>query len=280
MRIRLILTNVSLIALGLLLAQLPGLSQARRTTGQKTTTESGWYKYGQPIPDLKGPAPRLPNGKPSMEGLWSQTRRADVTNPKVQAGFVPELPFTAWGKRQWENYDVVKHGDYAGSCMPFGWSRTLYGPHPIMFIQDDDKLVMLAEQNNWFTLVYTDGRPHDKELPPTWYGDTVGHWDGDMLVLETVNLNGYAKVDTIGHPYSSKAKITQTYRRPNFGTIEHTWTVDDPKTYTRPWTVTDTWPLEPFNTKLLEYACMENNLDTLLSGAITPWHPPEGEDAP
>ena len=77
--------------------------------------------------DMNAPAPRLPNGKPSMEGLWSQTRRADVTNPKVQPGHVPELPYTAWGKRQWDNYDVVKNGDYAGSCMPFGWSRTLFG---------------------------------------------------------------------------------------------------------------------------------------------------------
>jgi hypothetical protein len=122
--------------------------------------------------------------------------------------------------------------------MPFGWSRTLYGPHPIHIVEDADKFILLAEQNTWFTIVYTDGRPHDKELPPTWYGDTVGHWEGDKLVLETVNLNGYAKVDTIGHPYSSKLKITQTYTRPNFGTIIHTWTVDDPKTYTRPWTVT------------------------------------------
>jgi hypothetical protein len=279
-KIRSIVASTSLVVLGVVVAQLSGLSQAQKAAGPKTTTESGWYKYGQPIPDLKGPAPKLANGKPSLAGLWSQTRRADVTNPKVQAGFVSELPFTAWGKRQWENYDVVKHGDYAGSCMPFGWSRTLYGPHPIQFVQDEDKLIMLAEQNTWFTIVYTDGRPHDKEIAATWYGDTVGHWDGDTLILETVNLNGYAKVDTIGHPYSSQAKITQTYRRPNFGTIEHTWTVDDPKTYTKQWTVKNTWPLEPFNTKILEYGCMENNLETLISGAITPWHPPEGEDAP
>jgi hypothetical protein len=248
MRIRLILTNTSLVALGLLVAQLPGLSQGQKPAAPKTTTESGWYKYGQPLPDLKGPAPKLPNGHPSMAGLWSQTRRADVTNPKVQAGFVPALPYTAWGKRQWDNYDVVKHGDYAGSCMPFGWSRTLYGPHPLQFVQDDDKLIMLAEQNTWFTIIYTDGRPHDKEIASTWYGDTIGHWDGDTLILETVNLNGYAKVDTIGHP--------------------------------KPWTVSDTWTLEPFNTKILEYACMENNMQTLLDGAITPWKAPEGEDAP
>jgi hypothetical protein len=87
-------------------------------------------------------------------------------------------------------------------------------------------------------------------------------------------------VDTIGHPYSSQLKVTQTYRRPNFGTIEHTWTVNDPKAYTKPWTIRNTWTIEPFDTKLLEYSCMENNLETLMDGAITPWKPPTGEDAP
>src|SRR6202521_995593 len=107
MRIRLILTYTSLVVLGLLLAQLPGLTQGRGTA-QKTTTESGWYKYGQPIPDLKGPAPKLANGKTSIAGMWRHTRRANVTDPKVQAGFVPELPFTAWGKRQWDNCGAAK----------------------------------------------------------------------------------------------------------------------------------------------------------------------------
>ena len=88
MKIRLLLTNTSLVVVGLLLAQLPGASQGQKPAGQKMTTESGWYKYGVPFPDANGPAPRLPNGKPSMDGLWSQTRRADVTNPKVQPGHV------------------------------------------------------------------------------------------------------------------------------------------------------------------------------------------------
>ena len=70
-------------------------------------------------------------------------------------------------------------------------------PHPIHIVEDADKFILLAEQNTWFTIVYTDGRPHDKEIASTWYGDTIGHWDGDTLILETVNLNGYAKVDTI-----------------------------------------------------------------------------------
>jgi hypothetical protein len=135
-----------------------------------------------------------------------------------------------------------------------------------------------VEQNTWFHLVPTDGRPFQKDLPPTWFGESVGRWDGDTLIIETTNINGYAKVDTIGHPLSSQAKITQTYKRVNFGTIEHTFTVEDPKTYTQPWTLYNTWPLEP-QTRLMEYSCEEGN-DALFDGSITRWTPPEGDDAP
>ena len=182
---------------------------------------------------MKGPAPRLQNGKPSMTGVWDNTRRADVTN-KAIPGFVKELPYTAWGKAKWEGYDTFMqtNGDYVGNCLPFGMSRSIYGPHPLQIIHDNDHLVMLFEQNSMFHLVPTDGRPFTKDLPPSWFGESVGRWDGDTLVVETVNINGFTRVDTIGHPMSARARITQTFKRVNFGTIEHTFTLTDPKTYT------------------------------------------------
>ena len=224
-----------------------------------------------PNPALNGPAPRLANGKPSMSGIWGQVRRADVTDSHIP-GFVKELPFTAWGKQQWESYDASK-GDYTGSCLPFGISRTVYGPHPIQIIQDNDYLAFLAEQNSWFHVLPTDGRPFDKELPPSWFGDSVGHWQGDTLAIETKNLNGYVRVDTIGHPMSDQARIIQTFKRVDFGHAEHTFTLDDPKTYTRPWTITETWTLR-LNDRIMEYSCEENNRG-LLDGTIAPWRPPE-----
>jgi len=225
-------------------------------------------------PDMKGPAPRLPNGKPSMSGVWGQVRRADVTDSHL-TGYVKELPFTAWGKQQWESYDAAK-GDYTGSCLPFGMSRTIYGPHPIQLIQDNDNLVFLAEQNTWFHIVPTNGQPVDKDLPPSWFGDSRGHWDGDTLVIETTNLNGYTRVDTIGHPMSEKARIIQTFKRVDFGHAEHTYTLDDPKTYTKPWTITETWTLKP-DVRIMEYSCEEGNHD-LYSGHIKSWHPPDEKE--
>ena len=146
--------------------------------------------------------------------------------------------------------------------------------------QTHDKLVVLAEQNTWFHIVYTDGRPHDPNMYATWWGDSVGHWEGDTLVVVTKNMNGYIKLDTIGHPISSQATFTQTFKRVNFGTIEHTFTIDDPKTYTRPITTHNVWPLEPLTIKMLEYSCEEGNIESIETGSIKLWKPPEGDDAP
>ena len=229
----------------------------------------------QPTPaNFEDPPPRLPNGKPSLAGVWDNTRRADVTDPSI-SGFVEELPYTAWGQSMWENYEsfLQTNGDYVGNCLPFGISRSIYGPHPMQIMHDDDHLVLLFEQNSMFHVIPTDGRLFTEDLPPSWFGESVGHWEGDTLVVETVNLNGYTRVDTIGHPLSARAQIRQTLRRVNFGTIEHTFTLTDPKTYTRPWTVRDTWPLTPDLT-LMEYACMENNR-AFTEGRIKLFVPPD-----
>ncbi len=219
--------------------------------------------------------PRLPNGNPSMAGFWGQVRRADVTNPRLP-GYVEELPFSEWGLQLWENYDRTdpEQGDYAGSCMPFGISRTIFGPQPLAIVQDNDHLVFLAEQNSWFHMIPTDGRPYDPDLPPSWWGDSVGHYEGDTLVIETRNLNGYTKVDTSGHPMSSLATIIQTFRRIDADTIEHTYTLDDPGAYIEPWTVSNTWTQYPEGFRIMEYSCMENNLTGLTGGTLIPWNRP------
>ena len=261
---------VSTVPLAVLLAPMAGVSQSKAPL-------SGWYPYGKEFPALNSPAPRLPNGKPSMAGMWGQVRRADVTNARVAPGYIPELPFTDWGRKQWETYNPQKNGDYAGSCLPFGFPRTVYGPHPIHIVQDNDQIVFLAEQNTWFHLVPTDGRPFTKDLPPTWWGESVGHWDGDALVIESTNINGYIKVDTIGHPLSNQAHIIQTFKRLDFGHIEHTFTVNDPKTYTKPWTVTDRWTIKPATDRILEYSCEEGN-EALYDGSIVRWRVPKDVD--
>lgn len=232
--------------------------------------------------DMKGPAPRLPNGKPDFSGVWARPGTQDLTESFTNAngtsnrGEPNPLPFTPWGQAQWDNYNPVRDGDYAGSCMPFGWIRS-FTPHPMQIVQNTEYIAFLFEQSTMFQAVNTEGLPHRKEWPPTWFGDSRGRWDGDALVIEAVNFNGYAKLGTIGHPMSDQAKLTMTFRRPEYGRIQFRWVLDDPKTYTRPISNDRVFVLTP-NVEIMEYACMEGNLTSLLEKSISPWTGPQIHD--
>lgn len=232
--------------------------------------------------DVKAPAPRLRNGKPDFSGVWTRPGTQDLTRTFTNAdgtsnrGEPNPLPFTPWGQAQWDNYDPVKNGDYAGSCMPFGWIRS-FTPHPMQIVQNDEYVSFLFEQSTMFQVVNTEGRPHRKDWPPTWFGDSRGRWDGDTLIIDVVNFNGWTKLDTIGHPMSDQATLTMTFNRPDFGHIHFTWVLDDPKTYTRPIRNERVFVLTP-TVELMEYSCMEGNLKALLERSITPWTEPQDQD--
>ena len=127
----------------------------------------------------------------------------------------------------------MKNGDFAGSCMPFGWIRSFH-PHPMQIVQNNEYISFLFEQSTMFQVVNTEGLPHRKDWPPTWFGDSRGRWEGDTLVIDVVNLNGYATLGTIGHPMSEQAHLVMRFKRPDFGHMPFNWVLEDPKTYTRP----------------------------------------------
>ena len=258
-----------------------------------------------------GPTPRLPNGKPDLSGLWANPYTADMTGRgsatavldptkkrddgtyepltwDLRGTPIPEskgegtktfdLPYTAWGRKQWADYDPVANGDYAGNCLPFGWSRNINSPHGVQLIQNNDAIAFLFEQNTWHTWVPTN--PNFKwpaDLPRTWNGTSVGRWDGDTLIIETTNFNGYTRLDTRGHPHSKELKITTTLLRTDSNTIIHTVTIHDPKTYTKDWMNMRTWRPKAANDVLMEYSCEENNLG-LDDGSIVKWKYPENLD--
>ena len=153
--------------------------------------------------------------------------------------------------------------------MPFGWIRS-FTPHPMQILQNNENIAFLFEQSTMFQVVNTEGLPHRKDWPPTWFGDSRGRWDGDALVIEAVNFNGWTKLGTIGHPMSDQARLTMTFRRPDMGHMQFKWVLDDPKTYTRPIGNERVFVLTP-DVELMEYSCMEGNLQALIDGAITPW---------
>jgi hypothetical protein len=206
-----------------------------------------------------GPAPLLKNGKPDMSGVWNQPYVPDMSkNGRGQQG-TSSLPFSAAGQAKWNAYDASQ-GDYTGNCLPFGLLRNINSPHPMQIVQNDKYIAFLFEQNTWFHVVPTDGRPHPKDLDSTWDGNSVGHWEGDTLVIDTIGFNDKTRLDTIGHPHSDKMHVIEKLRRIDVGHIAYEITIDDPVYYTKPWTNTRMFVFRP-DWEIMEYSCEENNKD-------------------
>jgi hypothetical protein len=203
-----------------------------------------------------GPAPRTAAGKIDFSGVWQRPYVPDMTKDGKDQKGTPELPFTPWGEANWKAYDAAE-GDYTGACLPFGLTRSVNTPEPIQIVQNDKYFTFLFEINSWFTVVPMDGRPHGNGIP-TWFGDSVAHWEGDTLVIDTVNFNGKTRLDTIGHPHSDQLHLVQRFSRPDLGHISYEMIVDDAKTFTKSWKNTRTFTLRP-DWEMMEYSCEENN---------------------
>ena len=203
-----------------------------------------------------GPAPRLANGRIDLSGVWQKPYVPDMTKDGPNQKGTATLPFTPWGDAEWKAYDAA-NGDYTGACLPFGMTRAFNTPEPMQIVQNDKYVALLFEQNSWFTVVPLDGRAHRADVI-AWFGDSVGRWEGDTLVIDTVNFNGKTRLDTVGHPHSDQLHLVQRFTRIDLGHIVYEVTVDDPKTFTQTWTNTRTFTLRP-DWEILEYSCEENN---------------------
>jgi hypothetical protein len=222
------------------------------------------------------PGAHPPTGTPDLSGVWDRPYVPDMTrNGRGQTGF-PELPFTPAGLADWTSYDAA-NGDYTGSCMPFGFTRSINSPYPLQIVQSRTTVALLFEQNTWFHVVPTDGRSHPKELEPTWFGHSAGRWEGDTLVVDTVGFNGYTRLDTVGHPHSDRLHLVQTFRRTDPDHMAYTVTIEDPVTYAKPWT--NQRQFTRSKGELIEYSCEENNKD-LREGHIKFWVPPYARKKP
>jgi hypothetical protein len=202
----------------------------------------------------------MPDGTPNLNGVWDHPYVPDVTKDGNNQKGAGELPFTPWGADNFKNYDVSQF-DYTGHCLPFGLMRSMnVGGYPIQIVQYGKYLALLFEQSNWFHVVAL-GRDHPKNLEPTWFGDSIGKWDGDTLVIDTIGFNGKTRLDTRGHPHSDQMHLIERLRLTDPDHMSYEVTVDDPKTYAKPWKNARTfWRLKP-GEELIEYSCEENNRD-------------------
>jgi len=244
---------------------------------------------------MDAPPPRTAEGHPDLSGLWMRTtsgppqeRRsqdggapidvvtapvpADPDGPPIAAFFEAGqnmeggLPYTPWARElRDERFALNARDNPDANCMPMGFLQFHQQPQPRKIIQTDKMILIEYEANYGLRHIYIDGRelPPQGEPQPWWYGYSIGYWDGDDLVVETNNLRGAEDgpfdgwLDVNGSPYSREAKITERFRRPTYGHLQIDFTVDDPKSYTKPWTVRIDQRLLP-DQELIEFVCNEN----------------------
>ena len=204
----------------------------------------------------KGPAPRLRDGKPDFSGLWNPDRNfiydlADALKPGES------LPLQPWALKATREH--MSKDDPEANCLPTGVPRL--APYPWRIVQTPTHTFFLFEGNiHSYRQVFMDGRAHSKDPNPTWYGESIGKWDGDTLVIDTTGFNDKFWFDFAGHPHTEQLHTVERYRRPDLGHLEWETTITDPGAYTKPFTLYGHATLQPKG-ELMEYICQENNKD-------------------
>jgi hypothetical protein len=249
-----------------------------------------WIKYPVPgtpraadgKPNISAPAPRAANGKPDLSGIW-QAEPAPIPElmkmlPGGENGLGEAIPSKyfinlfadlkpedvflrasdAAAYRQ--RADAWGIGSPGIRCLPAGVPMGDLIPEPFKIIQTPQVMVVLQEGNSTFRQIHTDGRTHPKDPQPTWLGYSVGTWDGDTLVVDSIGFNDRSWLDALGHTHTEALHVVERFTRRTFGLIELQVTVEDPKMYVRPVTAKINLRLHP-DTELLENFC-ENERDS------------------
>jgi hypothetical protein len=258
------------------------------------TLAAQWFKYPSPgAPrtangevDLLAPAPRLADGKPDLSGVWMTAEPACVIRglmpvselrklipptlkcPVRTASFSRQsinlgidmpggLPYQPWlAKLVDERTANQAIDDPHIRCLPDHFVRAYGLPHYLKFVQTGGLLVMLNEYNGVYRQVFTDARPLPDDPNPSWQGYSTARWEGDTLVVDTIGFRDDLWIDWGGSVITSAAKVRERIRRPDFGHLEIEVMVDDPKAYTRPWSVTLRQQFAP-DTELIDEICAE-----------------------
>ena len=209
----------------------------------------------------QGPVNRTPDGKPDLSGFWDLAPLR--FGGDLAQGKEGEVPYTALGKQAYLNHDFKD--DPTGFCLPPGIPRMLHSPMPMLVMQTPGYITMLFEYQRIWRIIYTDGRPHHPDVTDSFMGDSIGKWEGDTLVVDTVGFNDRTWLDTAGHQHSTGMRVIERLTRTGPETLSYEITVEDPAMYSRPWTHKGN--LKPIKAtkglpELLEYFCNENNRDT------------------
>jgi hypothetical protein len=208
-------------------------------------------------PDLAAPVPRTPDGKPQLAGLW---RPSPGLTGDIAKNLKPgDVPFQPWAEALYKHRRATdSKDDPTANCIVGGVPRSDLVGYPFKILQVPGMVAILYEAVHSYRQIFTDGRELPKDPNPSWFGYSVGHWDGDGFVVRTAGFNDKGWLDNAGKPATEHLRVTERFIRKDFGHMDIEITIDDPKAYTKPWTVTQPLVFQP-DTELLEYICNENN---------------------
>jgi hypothetical protein len=227
-------------------------------------------------PNLAAPAPKTADGKPDFSGIWLagnplpcppnlrdgndciEKIPLSKQTANIAADLPGGLPYQPWAAAlaKQRTADMSKDDPHV-RCLPSNIVRFWTLPHYTKIIQAPGVIALLNEFNASYRQIFTDGRSLPVDPQPSWNGYSSGRWVGDALVVDTNGLRDDLWLDMSGNPMTAAARVTERIRRPNFGSLEVEFTVNDPKAYTRPWTVVLKASIV-VDTEILDEICLEN----------------------
>jgi hypothetical protein len=225
-------------------------------------------------PNLSAPTPKTADGKTNLSGVWQPDKDPNgepvgvehMVFPRyfvnIAADLKPEMmQLQPWAAALFkERLASEGKADPIARCKPTGVPAVNTIPLPYKIVQMPNLILILYEENTSFRQIFLDGRKPIQDAEPRWMGYSTGKWEGDTLVIDTIGFNDKHWLDRMGHPHSDALHLTERIRRRDFGHLEIAMTINDPKTYAKPFTYTQTLTLVP-EEDLLEYFCSENERD-------------------
>ncbi len=260
-------------------------SEVEEANGSFTREERTWYPGSGTVPPMtKAAASRVPaappeavpnlrrtsDGKPDLQGFY-ESKSGGANQALERRGAPPgraliidppdgKLPMQPWAVAEKASRDLSERGydDPTAHCFPQGVPRSMYVPQGVELIQTPDYIVFLFERMSW-RIVPLDGRPHLPDTIRLWQGDSVGHWEGDTLVVDTTNMNGKTWLGEGGEVMSYAEHVVERFTPAGPDTVNYEATVNDPVVYTQPWTIA--FPMKREKFELTESACHEEDHD-------------------
>jgi hypothetical protein len=239
---------------------LQAQASPRRTAGDQTTNQTPADFTGVWYPSTGSTLGAATPDNPGQQFVWLDPEGKPLKGP---------LPLTAWGQERFKanrptgpNITAIDSNDPDFQCFPSGVPRIYLFLYPLEIVHTPGRVLMLFEYGHTIRQIFTDGRGHVQDAEPTWMGDSIGHWEGDTLVVDTTGVNDKTWLGYGGQPHSDALHVTERIRRIDHDSMMIDITLDDPKAYTMPLHTQKKYVLKP-DWNIMEFVCEDNSLNFL-----------------